>query len=128
VIHPLLRLIATQPQLLADHAEAYADLLGEEFGAAAARWKRQAVLAALGLCLIGVSAVLGGVALMFWAVMRPEDIQAPWALVAAPLLPLVVAIGCLVAANRSSVPTGPFDSLRQQMRSDVAMLREVSTP
>ena len=25
MIHPLLRLIATQPQLLADHAEAYAD-------------------------------------------------------------------------------------------------------
>jgi hypothetical protein len=128
VIHPLLRLIATQPQLLADHAEAYADLLGEEIGAATARWKRQAVLAAVGLCLIGVSAVLGGVALMFWAVMRPEDIQAPWALVVAPLLPLAIAIGCFVAANRSSVPSSPFDNLRQQMRSDVAMLREVSTP
>jgi hypothetical protein len=128
VIHPLLRLIATQPQLLADHAEAYADLLGEEIGAATARWKRQAVLAAVGLCLLGVSAVLGGVALMFWAVMRPEDIQAPWALVVAPLLPLAIAIGCFVAANRSSVPSSPFDNLRQQMRSDVAMLREVSTP
>jgi hypothetical protein len=128
VIHPLLRLVATQPQLLADHAEAYADLLGEEFGAATARWKRQAVLAAVGLCLIGVSAVLGGVALMFWAVMRPEDIQAPWALVVAPLLPLLVAIACFVAAKRTSVLSGPFDNLRQQMRSDVAMLREVSTP
>jgi len=32
MIHPLLKLVATQPQLLADHAEAYAELVGEEFG------------------------------------------------------------------------------------------------
>ncbi|HEX3139725.1 MAG TPA: hypothetical protein VHQ87_06705 [Rhizobacter sp.] len=102
--------------------------MGEEFGAATARWKRQAMLSALGLCLIGVAAVLGGVALMFWAVVRPEHIQAPWALVVAPLVPLVVAIGCLVAASRTQVTDGPFDSLRQQMKADVAMLREVSTP
>jgi uncharacterized membrane protein YqjE len=127
VIHPLLRLIATQPQLLADHAEAYADLLGEELGAATVQWKRQAVLMAVGLCLIGVSAVLGGVALMLWAVIPPADIQAPWALVVAPLLPLVVAIGCLLSC-RTSAAAGAFDALRQQMRADAAMLREVSTP
>ena len=30
MIHPLLRLAATQPHLLGDHVEAYAALVGEE--------------------------------------------------------------------------------------------------
>ena len=30
MIHPLLQLIATQPQLLADHAEAYGEMLAVE--------------------------------------------------------------------------------------------------
>ena len=127
MIHPLLHLIATQPQLLADHAEAYADLFGEELHAATTQWKRQAVLIAVGLCLIGVSAALGGVALMLWAVIPPQDIHAPWALVVAPALPLVVAVGCLLS-SRTSVAAGAFDTLRQQMGADVAMLREVSAP
>ena len=32
MIHPLLRLAATQPHLLGDHVEAYAALVGEEVG------------------------------------------------------------------------------------------------
>jgi len=39
MIHPLLRLIATQPQLLADHAEAYAGLVSDDIGKTAAVWK-----------------------------------------------------------------------------------------
>ena len=30
MIHPLLRLIATEPQVLGDHVEAYAELVGDE--------------------------------------------------------------------------------------------------
>ena len=41
MIHPLFRLIATQPHLLGDHLEAYADLVGEEVGLAAAQLKRR---------------------------------------------------------------------------------------
>jgi uncharacterized membrane protein YqjE len=125
MMHPLLHLITTQPQLLADHAEAYADLLGEEIGTASAVWKRRVVLNALALCGLGVAAVLGGVALMLWAVIPPADIQAPWALVVAPLLPLLGAVACVVAA-RSEVRTGAFETVRRQVKADVAMLREVS--
>jgi hypothetical protein len=127
VIHPLLHLIATQPQLLANHAEAYADLLGDDLGSAVAQWKRRAALKALGLCMVGVSAVLGGVALMLWAVIPPEDIQAPWALVLAPGLTLAVAVACWLI-SRSSAGSGAFDGVRRQMKADVAMLREVSSP
>jgi hypothetical protein len=77
--------------------------------------------------MVGVSAVLGGVALMLWAVIPPEEIQAPWALVLAPGLTLGVAVACWVASN-SGAAAGAFDGVRRQMKADVAMLREVSAP
>ena len=125
-MHPLLRLIATQPHLLADHAEAYAELLEAEVGQLSSAWKRRAVLNAVALCSLGVSAVLAGVALMLWAVIPGTSIQAPWALVAAPLLPFGVAALCLLAA-RPQVSGGGFDKLRQQLKADLLMLREAST-
>ena len=51
MIHPLLRLAATQPQLLADHAEAYAGLVGEELGRSVAAGKQRLLLSAVALCL-----------------------------------------------------------------------------
>ena len=125
MIHPLLRLIATQPQLLADHAESYAALVGEELGKAGSAWKRRALLSATALCLVGVAAVLGGVALMLWAVMPAANIHAPWALLAAPAVPALVALWCALACQRD---TGArFEELKHQIAADLVMLREVST-
>ncbi|MBC7956465.1 MAG: hypothetical protein H7Y33_11430 [Cytophagales bacterium] len=118
-------MVASQPQLLAEHAEAYAELFGEELGAATAQWKRKAVLSAVALCGVGVSTVLAGVALMLWAVIPPADIQAPWALIVAPLLPLLVAGGCLLMAQTPPGKTS-FGAVREQVRADMAMLRSVS--
>ena len=120
--HPVFRLIATRPQLLVDHAQAYAELLNAEIGSVAASWKRRAMLNAVALCSLGVAAVLAGVALMLWAVMPAAHIQAPWALVAGPLLPIVLALWCLAVArmNRSG---RPFENIRLQVKADVAMLR-----
>lgn len=125
MMHPLLHLIASQPNLLADHAEAYADLLGQELGLASAQWKRRALLTATALCCAGVGAVLAGVALMLWAVIPLETMNAPWALVVAPLVPLLAAGACL-AASRSQAEGSAFDNVRRQLREDVAMLRQAS--
>jgi hypothetical protein len=125
MLHPLLRLVATQPQLLADHAEAYAELAAAEIGAVSSVWKRRTALNAAALCCLGVAAVLAGVALMLWAVVPAADIRAPWALVAAPLVPAAAAAICLMAAV-SLRSTGGFDKLRQQMTADIVMLREVT--
>jgi hypothetical protein len=43
-VHPLLHLIATRPQLLADHAEAYAELVAVEIDCMSATWTRRAPL------------------------------------------------------------------------------------
>ena len=124
MIHPLLRLIATQPHLLVDHAEAYAELASEEIGKTASQWKWRVALGFVGLFLMGVAAILGGVALMLWAVMPSTNIQAPWALVAGPLIPAVIALGCLIRARQQ--PPSTFDALKKQIRADLRMVREVS--
>jgi uncharacterized membrane protein YqjE len=125
MLHPLLHLVTSQPHLLAEHAEAYAELFGEELSAASAQWKRKAILNAVALCGLGVGVVLAGVALMLWAVIPPADIQAPWALIVAPLLPLLGAVACLLAA-RQGTGTGSFATMREQVKADMAMLRQVS--
>jgi hypothetical protein len=124
MIHPLLRLVATQPQLLADHAEAYAGLVSEELGKTANSIKIRLVLGVVALALIGVTAVLAGVALMLWAVIPASTIQAPWALIAAPAVPLVVAIICGLVGMQK--PPDSFADLKQQLAADLVMLREVS--
>ena len=124
MIHPLLRLIATKPQLFTDHAEAYAGLVGEEWGKTTAQWKQRALLNAIALCLAGVAVILAGVALMLWAVIPRADIQAPWALVAAPALPAVGALVSVLAGRRRT--SEAFADLKRQVAADLAMLREVS--
>lgn len=125
MMHPLLHLILTQPQLLAEHVEAYAELLGTDMGQASSLWKKRAVLHAIALCCLGVATVLAGVALMLWAVIPTTAMQAPWALIAAPLVPFVMALSCLKAASLLD-SSRVFDNLRQQLKADMMMLREAS--
>lgn len=121
MIHPLLRLVATKPQLLAAHAEAYAGLVSEEIGRSVSGLKQRVLLASIALGLVAVAAVLAGVALMLWAVIPPASIQAPWALVAAPGLPAIVGGVCLLIGR--SPPSDTFAELRQQVAADLVMLR-----
>jgi len=124
MIHPLLRLIATQPQLLADHAEAYAGLVGEEVSKAATVWKRKAALSAVALCMGGVSLVLIGVAAMLWAVSPADHVHAAWALIAAPAVPAVIAVLCILLSRSGEADA--FVDLKQQVAADLSLLREVS--
>ncbi len=126
MIHPLFLLIATRPQLLADHAEAYAELVAAEVAQVSATWKRRSLLYALALICLAVGAVLAGVALMLWAVTPAASMHAPWALIAAPAAPVALALWCLLAA-RSQAQASGFDTIRQQMKADMNMLREAST-
>ena len=123
-LHPLLRLVATKPELLADHAGAYAGLVGEELGKTAAAWKLRVVLNLVALSLLAVSAVLAGVALMLWATFPAAQMQAAWALIAAPAVPALVAIGCALAGREKY--TTAFAEINKQLAADLAMLREVS--
>jgi hypothetical protein len=124
-MHPLLQLIATKPQLLFDHVEAYGELVTSEARHISAVWKRRALLSGVALCSAGVGAVLAGVALMLWAVIPASQIQAPWALLVAPLLPLALAVACIAYSRRQS-DDGAFNTIREQVNADLSMLREVN--
>lgn len=125
--HPLLHLFAIRPQLLADHAQAYAELLSAEIGRASAAWKRQALLSALALCCLAVALVLAGVAVMLWSLIPMADMRVPWALLAVPLLPSVLAVWCLLAV-RAQGKDDAFDNVRQQLQADFDMLRQAGAP
>ncbi|MCY7306730.1 MAG: phage holin family protein [Rhodoferax sp.] len=121
--HPLLHLIATRPQLLLEHLEAYVELAGAEAGEAASNLKRGALFGALGLGCLVIGVSLGGVALLLCAVVPLNQMPAPWALWAVPLPPIVLAIGCLLAARKPH-GSAAFEHLRHQIKSDVAMFRQ----
>lgn len=123
MLHPLLHLIATQPHLLADHAEAYAELVSDEVGKLSSGWKRQALFTTLGLVGLLVGAILAGVSILLWAVVPTADILAPWAMFVVPMTPLVLALACLLLA-RSPSKASAFDSVRRQVRADLLMFRE----
>lgn len=122
--HHLLRLLSFEPRLLIDHADAYAELVACDAGAASHTFKRQAVLIAAALCSLGVGAVLSSVALMLCAVVQRDDLPTLWPLVVVPALPLVLGALCWIAARRHPAG-GAFDNVWRQLRVDVAMLRDV---
>lgn len=123
MIHPLLRLAATRPELLAEHAQGYAELVGAELACTLRTLRRRTVYASLGLALLGIGATLGGVAVLLWAVTPPGDLQSPWAMVAVPALPLVVGAWCLMQARAGVLGEG-LDTVREQLAADMALLRE----
>ena len=125
MIHPLLHLIATKPQLLGDHVEAYAELVGAEVSKTSKRWITRVALWA-GTAFLGtVFLVFAGVALMLWAVVPTDSMNVPWLLVVVPLVPLVGAVACVLTARAHS-DEAAFQTVKEQFAADMAMLREVS--
>ena len=124
-IHPLLRLVATQPELLAAHVQAYAALIGDDVGQAAAALARRTALAAAAAALAVLACVFAGTALMLWAVAPLGSIHTAWLLWAVPALPAVLAGLCMLARQRHSA--GAFDTLKQQMAADMSLLREAGS-
>ena len=127
MIHPLLRLIATEPQILGDHVEAYAELVGDEVKKTSSAWSLRIALYLAALALGCVALVLAGVAVMLWATLPPSGFQEPWLLVAVPAAGFVAAIVCVLLARRNPVENA-FDNVKKQLSADMAMLREVSAP
>ena len=125
MIHPLLHLIATKPQLLGDHVEAYAELVSAEAGKTSRLWISRVVLYAVALFLLSSGLVFVGVALMLWAVVPGDNMNSPWLLVVVPLVPLAAGAICILRA-RAEPEHAAFETVKQQLSADMAMLREVS--
>ncbi len=127
LIHPLLRLAATEPHLLGDHVEAYAALVGEEVSRASTSWMMRIGLYLVALAMLGVGLVLVGVALLLAATLPASDYPATWALIVVPITPFVIAAVCILVARAKPI-TSAFDKIKAQLNADMSMLREVSAP
>ena len=123
MFHPLIRLLATKPDLLADHLGGYAALVGAQASQAqTALVSRAALLAAVaGSLALGLG--LGGVALLLLAVVPMANMPLPWLLAAVPALPLLVAAGCWCVLQQRP-QAWSMDALRTQWAADAALLRE----
>ena len=126
MIHPLLHLIATRPELLGEHVGAYAELVGSEVDKTSRLWVLRIACYAVAALLLTASVVFTGVALMLWAVVPMAEMNAPWLLVAVPLVTLLVGAACLWRA-RAAPEHQAFETVKQQLSADLAMLREVSS-
>jgi hypothetical protein len=129
-MHPLLRLLSTQPELLGSHAQAYSELLSMELRRQARSVGRRTLWIALALCFLGVTCILGGAATMLWALhtlSTPQVVQIPLALLVVPSVPAVLASFCLWSAHRcqAAAPLA-FAELRRQGKADMALWREMA--
>jgi len=125
MIHPLLHLIASRPELVGDHVGAYAELVGAEVDKTSRMWIVRIACYAVAALLLTASFVFTGFALMLWAVMPLAEMNSPWLLVAVPLVTLLVGAACLWRA-RAAPERSAFETVKQQLSADLAMLREVS--
>lgn len=124
MFHPLIRMLATRPELLAQHLSGYAQLVSAQLGEAGDLLQSRAMLLAgvaggllLGLCLAGVAGLLA-------AALPLTAMPAPWLLAAVPALPLGLAAGCAWALRRQpQVWSGAL--LREQLAADAALLHDV---
>lgn len=122
VIHPVFRLVAAQPQWLAEHAAAYASLVSEELAQSGERLRRRLALQLTAAACLLLGATLAGVALLLWASLPEAGWRQPWLFVLTPVLPLAVGLWVL-RLSRGSQDAEPFVRLRLQLSQDVALLR-----
>lgn len=127
MLHPLFRLAASQPQLLAEHAAGYAGLLAEELTSSGAHIKKRIALQVVGLLSLMITSILSGVAVLLWASLPPASMQQPWLLWFTPLVPGVLGVLAMLLARNHKAPPA-FATLREQFAQDAALLRRTSAP
>lgn len=120
-MNPWLHLVANRPHLLAEHAQAYAELAAAQIAGVSADWKARALLIALASGSLLVAATLAGVSLLLWSVTAQPP-ASPWVLIATPAVPAVLAACCLVAL-RLRRPRASAGALRQQFEADLLIWR-----
>jgi hypothetical protein len=124
--HPIVYVLARRPQLLAEHAKAYGDLLLEEGRRTLSSLVLHAALYAAAGVLGGLGLVFGGVALLLYAAI-PGELRNGWLLVAMPLATMLAGGVCVIVAR--ALPFNiALDVVGQQVRVDIDMIHEMGPP
>lgn len=124
MIHPLFKVLASRPELLAAHLGGYVDLVAAQGAQALAATRQRAVLAVLMAIGLLVGLLLAGVAALLAAALPGPAMPAAWALWVVPAVPLLGAAACGLALSRRP-SAWSLDTLRQQAAAELALLRAV---
>jgi uncharacterized membrane protein YqjE len=125
MLHPMLKIVASRPELLAEHLAAYGQLVAVQAQAAAGQLRRRALLGTVAAVAAALGLGLSGVALLLVAVVPLPAMPAPWLLLLVPLVPLATAGACAWRMQNLSEPSA-LAPLRDQFAADAALLREAS--
>jgi hypothetical protein len=113
--HPLLRLVLQRPDLVIEHASAYAALAADEGSAALERVLRQRAWQAVAVLCLATGTVLAGVALLLWAAL--PAVAVGWVLFVVPAVP-VLAAALAWSAARPGMDAPAFAGLLAQAEID----------
>ena len=118
LLHPLFQTLLDEPELLADHAGAYAQLVTAEARVLRARLAKRWALLAAALAMVVVSVILGGVSVLLWQV-APASVTSESVLVfvVVPAAPAAVAFA-LWLVSRRYITEVEFPLTRQQLAMD----------
>lgn len=120
MLHPLVRLVASRPELLGEHVSAYADLFAQELASASALMMRRLTLRLAGGACLAVAAVLAGVAVLLWASL--PTLALPWALALVPAVPAALGLWIIMVGEAAGTQA-LFAGLRRQLEADAALMR-----
>ena len=127
LVHPFFRTAVSQPELLADHASAYAGLAAVEMATVMKQWQLKLTLQALALGLGVIGVGLLGMATMWLGARGAADMPAPWVLAVVPGGFLAAAAG--LAVWQSCLRATPdLTALREQWALDQALWHEAAQP
>lgn len=121
MLHPFISTLIRRPNLLIDHLAGYADLIREEASEAGVDLVERLVAWVMVVIGATVFLILSGVALMLGAVTG----QFHWALVAVPLVMLVLVVLAVLKA-RKPVIRNHFAEVKAQVDRDAQALRSAS--
>jgi hypothetical protein len=122
MLHPMFKIVASRPELVAEHLAAYGQLAAVQAQAAATHLQRRAVLAGVAGLSGALAIGLAGVALLLVGVVPLQAMPAPWLLLVVPLVPLAVAAVCWLRL-RGAKEASALAPLREQFAADAALLR-----
>ncbi|WP_396267462.1 hypothetical protein [Ideonella sp.] len=120
--HSFLRLVAAQPELLAEHALGYMQLAAEEMSCFLAHCRLRLWLTVGAVCGATAAVVLAGVALLLWAMLPITPDSAAWLLWAVPTAPALLAVACALRL-RAMMQRRPWRALQVQWALDEAAWR-----
>lgn len=120
MVHPIISVLITKPELVMEHVAGYASLMRDEASSVGLEVAKRAIAWGVTLFAALVFLILAGVAAMLASV---QD-QFSWAFVLVPAIPLVISIiGFTVARKR--LPEKAFSELKAQLDADAQVLRAI---